>query len=324
MGKDSKIQWTDHTFNHVRGCTKVSPGCAHCYAEKLSHRNPAVLGEWGPGKPRVRAGAAMWREPVKWNKDAPWFAECPKCGWRGALPTICPAAGCNAFGSEMGSARPRVFCASLADWLDDADVRMPDGRIDRGGLETLADLLDLWRRCENLDILALTKRIENWRPRLEQVFEFINRGPLSGAATWAWLADWLDGRAAPNVWLGVSAENQEYWDKRVPVLLSIPAARRFVSVEPMLGPINMESGLEQFHTLDPMMNRNPAPIHWVIFGGESGPRARPCNVDWIRDGVRQCKEAGVATFVKQDSGRLPGLQGRIDDETWKVKEWPNA
>jgi hypothetical protein len=67
MSANSKIEWTDHTFNPWRGCTKVSPGCAHCYAETLSKRNPKVLGEWGAGKPRVLASEAMWREPVKWN-----------------------------------------------------------------------------------------------------------------------------------------------------------------------------------------------------------------------------------------------------------------
>lgn len=70
MGKKTNIEWTDHTFNPWRGCTKVSPGCEHCYAETLSKRNPAVLGQWGKGKPRVLASEDMWRQPLKWNKVA--------------------------------------------------------------------------------------------------------------------------------------------------------------------------------------------------------------------------------------------------------------
>ena len=68
--KNTQIEWCDHTFNPWRGCTKVSPGCAHCYAETLSHRNPALLGVWGKGQPRVRASESMWQQPVKWNQIA--------------------------------------------------------------------------------------------------------------------------------------------------------------------------------------------------------------------------------------------------------------
>ncbi len=86
MGANSKIEWTHHTFNHVRGCTKVSEGCKHCYAETLSKRNPKVLGMWGPQGTRVMASEAMWRQPLKWNEEA-----------------------------RAAGERRRVFCASLAD-----------------------------------------------------------------------------------------------------------------------------------------------------------------------------------------------------------------
>ena len=305
MGQNTKIQWTDHTFNPWRGCTKVSPGCANCYAETLSKRNPKLLGEWGPGRPRVLASDEMWRELERWNN----YLTCD-CGTvRVSIavsrlePEPCPVC-------RSAYRRPRVFCASLADWLDDADVVIDKGketeRIDLAGVGALADLLDLIRRTPNLDWLLLTKRPENWRTRLTQAYLSLNRGPISEAGTWAWLGDWLGARKIPeNVWLGVSAENQEYWDERVPVLLSIPAKVRFVSVEPMLGPINM--GLLTT-SREPICDKEGAVIDyrlhselvsWVIFGGESGPKARPCNADWIRDGVRQCREAGVAAFVKQ-------------------------
>ena len=92
MGESSKIAWTDHTFNPWRGCSRVSPGCIHCYAETMSKRNPALLGEWGPGKPRVRASAAMWRQPEKWNRQAQTMIECRSC-WYARIhlkPSVTP------------------------------------------------------------------------------------------------------------------------------------------------------------------------------------------------------------------------------------------
>src|SRR4051794_38669367 len=90
MATETKIQWTHHTFNPWRGCQKVSPGCAHCYAEQLSLRNPKVLGEWGPDGKRVIASESYWRLPLKWNRDA-----------------------------HKAGERRRVFCASLADVFED-------------------------------------------------------------------------------------------------------------------------------------------------------------------------------------------------------------
>jgi protein gp37 len=145
--------------------------------------------------------------------------------------------------------------------------------------------------------------------------------------------EWVLGESYPaNVWLGVSAEDQENWDKRVPSLVTIPAAKRFISVEPMLSNIDMsllQEKLRQTHS------KREGPIHLVIFGGESGPKARPCNVEWIRDGLRQCREAGVPAFVKQvgskpvESGvgifSTPDPKGG-DPYEWpmdiRVREWP--
>lgn len=102
-----------------------------------------------------------------------------------------------------------------------------------------------------------------------------------------------------HIWFGVSVESQETADERIPLLLQTPAAVRFVSAEPLLGPVDLEVGLEAFHSHDPMLNRNPSPISWVIVGGESGPGARPCDVAWIRAIKEQCQSAGVPVFVKQ-------------------------
>ena len=155
--KDSKIEWTDHTFNTHRGCTKVSAGCANCYAETLSGRNPAVLGIWGPNGTRVVAAESAWREPLKWNREA----------------------------VEAGE-RHRVFCASLADVFEDwkgpmlnshGDELFSDrigGWSDRVGDKdghrlklTMQDvrtrLYKLIDATPNLDWLLLTKRPENIR-----------------------------------------------------------------------------------------------------------------------------------------------------------------
>jgi protein gp37 len=259
MGQQTKIEWTDHTFNPWRGCTKISPGCTNCYAEKLSHRNPRVLGEWGPNGTRVVASESMWRQPIKWNADA-----------------------------EAAGERRRVFCASLADVFEDRDeLEAPRSR-----------LWQLMRWTPHLDWLLLTKRPEVAR-------EWINFLPLPR-----------------NAWLGVSVEDQQRADERIPELLKIPASVRFLSVEPLLGPVDLGPWMrtqaahacehfrpstsapkfckcgagEQYHA-DPLFDRTG--IDWVIIGGESGPKARPCYIPHIRSLRAQCRAFDVATFIKQ-------------------------
>jgi protein gp37 len=172
MGENSKIEWTTHTFNPWFGCQKVSPGCDHCYAEAMmDHRYGKV--QWGPHGNRIRTSQANWRLPIKWAKHA-------------------------------NGSRPRVFCASLADWLDN---RVPwHWRID------LAGLIDA---TPQLDWLLLTKRIENFTK----------------------LAPWH--KAPANVWLGITCEDQHYYHKRWPLLRQIKAPIRFISYEPALGPLTL-------------------------------------------------------------------------------------
>ncbi len=117
------------------------------------------------------------------------------------------------------------------------------------------------------------------------------------------------GWIAPNYWLGYSASTQASLDAGLPYLREAAAAHRFLSLEPLIGPIETRLGrLEK--------------IDWLIVGGESGPGARPCEVEWIRSIVDQCRAAGVPCMVKQDSGPRPGMQGRIPDDLWAVKEYP--
>jgi len=134
----------------------------------------------------------------------------------------------------------------------------------------------------------------------------------------------------PNVCLGVSVESQR-WTSRLDVLAQIPAAVRFVSCEPLLSPLDLRPWLKRPHAcvcaqpngIHTAYCLEDTPVSWCIVGGESGPMARPCDIEWIRDIVRQCKDARVPTFVKQDSGLWPGRQGRIPDELW-IKEWPKG
>lgn len=304
MGEVTHIQWTDHTFNPWEGCTKVSPGCAHCYAET---RNKRFAGgaNWGKGAPRRRTSVSNWNMPLKWDRDARGEGkatlECPSCR--------APWKDC-----ECGFAQrnPRVFCASLADWLDD---EVP--------IEWLADLLELIRKTLNLDWQLLTKRPENWAKRIEaaQGWHF-DHGDRNVAG---WLWDWLKHRKPPaNVWIGTTVEDQQRADERIPLLLSIPAKVRFLSCEPLLGPLDLRAqgwlatvyqsgGREEPVEYD--LGRGG--IDWVICGGESGPGARPMHPDWARSLRNQCKDAVVAFFFKQWGEWVKYIDRDNDDPAWQ-------
>lgn len=261
MAEKTAIEWTHHTFNPWRGCTKVSAGCAHCYADAMSKRNPGVFGIWGDQGTRVIASESAWREPLKWDRAATQAGE-----------------------------RRRVFCASMADVFEDRPEL----------IEPRVRLFHLINQTPGLDWLLLTKRPEN-----------IQRFHGGDGVRRSWAEN-----MPPNVWLGVSVENQEAIG-RLSHLAGIAATVKFVSAEPLLGPLVLRgsSGGKEYNWLDP---KNERGIHWVIIGGESGHHARPCEIAWIRSLVEQCRAANVACFVKQDSGRYPGQQGRIPDDLWQV------
>lgn len=243
--ENSKIEWTHHTFNPWIGCAKVSPGCLNCYAETLMDTRYGRV-KWGKGQPRARTGQDNWRKPRQWNKAA-----------------------------EGADERPRVFCASLADWLDD---EVP--------IRWLAELLEMVHATPRLDWLLLTKRPENWRRRLEQASECFGPGNI--------VQDWLRGDAPDNVWIGTSAEDQPRWDERIPLLMNIPARVRFVSAEPLLGRIHMGEMRPD----------------WLIVGGESGPGARPMEREWAEHLCQQC-DGNTAFHFKQWGGIDKKKAGRI-------------
>lgn len=279
MSETTNIAWATSTFNPWIGCTKVSPGCDHCYAAVST---PArTLGvKWGAGEPRRRTSASNWKQPLAWNRKA------------------------------RASGKPwRVFCGSLCDVFDN---EVP--------ASWREDLFEVIRATPALTWMLLTKRVGN-------VEDMLPGG-------WYARSTYPNG-PWPNVWIGATVVNQEEADRDIPKLLEVPAAVRFLSLEPMLGPINLRAYLDgvEEHGLDERMKPGACvsytpPVDWVIVGGESaqpGHRARPFNVEWARDIVRQCKEAWVPCFVKQ-LGSAPGSDNMFDfDATWAPSmEYPIA
>jgi protein gp37 len=350
MGKDSKIEWTIHTFNPWRGCTKVAAGCAHCYADKQAKRNPSTLGIWGNDGTRVLASDAMWREPIKWNKAA----ACD-CHARQDL-------GERHLHSCPQSNRPRVFCASMADVFEDwqGEIRNHSGRVLHrcsaghilplesvwvNGIECDAgctllahpltmddarsDLFKLIDATPNLDWLLLTKRPEN-----------ISRMWCSHVNTDGMPPSKLRRK---NVWLGTSIATQEDADKNIPELLKCRdlSPVLFVSAEPLLGPVDIvpfvgghsyhcakcndwkRTEIEMAYTgggshscvkCGTYCPAGPTLV-WLIVGGESGPSARPMHPAWARSLRDQCQAAGVPFFFKQ-WGEWIG--GKFDDRKHKM------
>lgn len=235
------------------------------------------------------------------------FVECSECGkreyrkWDNTLPpgglSCCSNSNCMALPeSESFAVRPRVFCASMADWLDN---EVP--------IDWLVDLLDLIRQTPNLDWLLLTKRIGNLTHRLEHALEHLSRfcsvdfmQGMNNSCTISAIQSWLRGPPPENVWIGATVVNQAEADRDIPKLLQVPARIRFLSVEPMLGNIDL-SWIPIGHQPIPGNGAylREQGISWVICGGESGPHARPAHPDWFRSLRDQCSAACVPFFFKQ-------------------------
>lgn len=305
MADKTEIAWCDSTFNPWIGCTKVSPGCDNCYAEReFDHRHRRA--KWGAGQERSRTSAHNWNLPIRWNRQP--FHECPECGWRGAGPVahsvttgemICPTLDCT---GRLKPARRRVFCASLSDVFDNEVPR-----------QWRIDLFRLILDTPNIDWLLLTKRIGNAAKMLQDTAECI--GPMMDA----------NDRYKPiqNVWIGASIVNQEEADRDTPKLLNVPADVRFISVEPLLGPMCLRNFLHPRFRQgdDPEWQDLHAPLDWVIVGGESGPKARPMSPDWVRSLRDQCNSAGVPFLFKQWGEWAPNWLN--DDSGLKIagSEW---
>lgn len=293
MAQDSKIEWAEHTWNPVSGCTKISSGCKNCYAETIANRF------WKDRKfTDVQTHSHKLMEPVKRKKPTTYFVN------------------------------------SMSDLFHE-DVPF----------EFIDQVFAVMASTPQHTYQVLTKRPE-------RMLEYLS---IDRRQQWAEWSAYLAGGNDPdplfdsihygdeiltNVWLGVSVENQEQADKRIPHLLKVPAKVRFLSVEPLLGPVDLNghtyslaSGLTEsvdwltgnttqsseifgadvppWVIRDDFDSVKEPRIHWVIIGGESGSGARFCDIDWIRAIVQQCKDANVACFVKQLGSAVCGRDGEI-------------
>lgn len=262
MSESTSISWTDATFNPWWGCTSVSPGCDHCYAETFDKR---VGGDhWGKGKPRRVFGQKHWDEPLQWNDRA-----------------------------RKSGIRTKVFCASMADVMDD---EAPEGQRER-----LWELID---RTPYLVWQLLTKRPQRYARYLPQGF------------------------AHNNVWLGTTAENQEFYNIRWAALRQVAAdydLTSFISYEPALGGISMDEfvmNLSDEGDRDDLSRIVPDYPSWLIFGGETGGKRRPMEqrwAEWIKD---ECQDSGTYFFMKQMSASTPARAADLIPVHLLVREFP--
>lgn len=262
MAENTKIEWADATVNHWAGCTKVSPACDNCYAERMAGRLWKV--QWGAGAARRQFISA-----------------------RDMLEALDRKA--QRIGKKL-----RVFHNSLSDMFDN---EVPDGwRMD--AFKIMAD-------TPNLQHLVLTKRIGNVRHYTQHdglAFDLMGDG---------------------SVWLGVTVVNQEEADRDIPKLLAVPAAKRFLSIEPMLGPMLLPfERLREWNRIALLNQQEHAVsrIDWVIVGSESGSGARrdPNMVSWVASLRDQCVNAGVAFLWKQDviDGKKIGAP-QLEGQSWQ-------
>lgn len=266
MAETTGISWTRSTFNPWIGCTKVGPGCDHCYAA-VSTPARAMKIEWGAGKPRRHTSESIWRQPGKWNHEQGELIRQQK---------------------PYGLTPPPwyVFCASLADVFDN-------------------EVEDVWRAEVWATIMATPNL--TWQLVTKRVGNVMKMIPTH----------WRQQLPA-NVWIIATVVNQEEFDRDWPKLRAVPARVRGLSIEPMLGPITFPDDVR-------------GELHWAIYGGESkqgGAAARPCDVMWIVDGIVQCREFGIAPFVKQLGHAAHGngapLKFNVTGKGADPKEWPNA
>jgi len=339
MGANSKIEWCDATWNPIGGCSIASPGCTNCYAQGLAGTrlkdHPLYKGTTTESK----AGPVFNGHLTAAPNDHPVWTWPMR--WRGSKT---PRRG--------PGARSLIFVGDMSDLFHED---RPDEVIDR--------VFAVMALCPQHDFQVLTKRAERMREyltantgnwdighaagRIAKIVEAMRTdrqavGPLPNLEP--------GGRWWPlsNVWLGVSAERQQEADERIPHLLATPAAIRFVSAEPLLGPIDFQRFTELCHADrdgecnaarcpqirdgEPERSRRHCPLdRWgepeegrpitldqVIVGGESGPAARPMHPDWARSIRDQCQAAGVAFFMKQMTKRA------LIPADLMVREFPNA
>jgi len=234
MAENTKIEWCDHSFNGWYGCTKVSPACKNCYAEKMAKRFLNI--EWGKGKPRKKTSDEYWAKPIKWNEQA-----------------------------QNRGIRYKVFANSMSDVFDE---EVPD--------RWRTELFKLIKATPNLDWLILTKRIK-------EAQAYYKENPKCYHIS--------------NIWLGATICNQYEAYRLIPTLITIPTAKSFISIEPLLEHISLKwSWIDKSEGYREYIGKY---VDWVIVGGETGAKARTINPDWVRSLKNQCQIANAPFFFKQ-------------------------
>ncbi len=325
---ETSIEWTDAVWNPVRGCARVSPGCEHCYAERQAHRfsgagqpyeGLTVLGKHGPRwSGRARFVPEMLDAPLRWKRPRRVFVVSMGDPFHADLTNEQIAAvfgvmaACPQHTFQVLTKRPE----RMAEWfawtatfaMEQRGITAAPSRV-KAGLSAAFDALggEGFIDARNREALDNAWQLEKERPQ--------------------------EGWPLPNVWLGVSCEDQRRADERIPLLLQCPAAVRFVSAEPLLGPIDLDGylGTRSCEACGATTVKQwcgdgecpsgghfkiPTKLDWLIVGAESGRGARPMHEDWVRSIRDQCVAQGVAFFYKQrldERGRkvsLPVLDGR--------------
>ena len=281
MGAKTGIEWTDSTWNPFIGCSRVSEGCRHCYAERLAGRFSAKTEGVYAGTTKTVNGLQVWTGKIN---RAPEETLLKPLHWRSPR---------------------RIFVNSMSDLFHE---NVPDEWIDR--------VFAVMALCPQHVFQVLTKRPERMLAYFAHDGGFgrwaIHRGlrakdssrtESAKAASGHYALRFGAARNLPNVWLGVSVENQAAADERIPLLLRTPAAVRFISAEPLLGPVTLPgcNGRAdcKLSGVDGHSDKPLGGIDWVICGGESGPGARPMHPDWARSLRDQCVDAAVPFFFKQ-------------------------
>lgn len=288
MSDGTKIEWTDATWNPITGCSVISPGCANCYAMKLAgtrlQHHPSRA-----GLTRETKAGPVWNGTIRFNEE--WL------------------------GQPLHWKRPRmVFVCAHGDLFHE-DV--PNAWIDRVfavmALSPQHTFQVLTKRAERMRAYLSRHRWHLWAAagRIIDAHRWENLPPIMGC----------DYTPLPNVWLGISAEDQQRADERVPELLATRAAVRFVSAEPMLGPISFETICARGGSVHDALrgwvwgeDHGPK-LDWIIAGGENGPR--PMQAEWAQSIRDQCATAGTAFFFKQWGSHIPAGQTMANGKVWQ-------
>lgn len=331
MSDGTQISWTDATWPVMTGCTHLSDGCDHCYAAKLTSgrlKHQAAytgLAEGGRFNGQVRLLPDRLDWPAHWRKPRKIFVADMGDLFHEGVPDGYIAQVWDVMGRNQQHtyqvltkrhARMRSWMRKWADRAADRQADSPSG------------MPPMPRGPE-----AVRRTYQSGRARLFADMLGSMGQPPEGCAYPAY--DWMEGwRFWPselfNVWLGVSVENQQWADIRIPALLDTPAAIRWLSCEPLLGPVDLTytggiNALGRDWIGGPGGGTGaPHPfVGWVVVGGESGPGHRPMDIRWLESIVEQCQNESIPVWVKQDSGPRAGQQGRIPDDLW-IKEFPRA